>query len=145
VAPPAVFDPPLAYGGGKAQGASRTVVARFRLLPPGPGPPDIGVVGKYIVAIGAQRPRRAGASVRSRGADCVSRRIEHQLTDPATSSSSKNGTFSGDLKDGQFLPPPAGRSRDRGLAYIDVSAPSNFHCSSIVMAVRIRCSAELFR
>jgi hypothetical protein len=72
-------------------------------------------------------------------------RTEHQMTDPAASSSSKNGTFSGDPKDGQFLALPAGRSRDRGLAYIDISTPSNFHCSSIVIAGRIRCSAELFR
>jgi len=134
-------------------------LARYRLLPSGPCPPDIGVVGEYIVAIGARRPRRAGTSLRSRGADrdpgryrlarplpvadALSGRTEHQLTDPAASSSSKNGTFSGDLKDGQFLPLPAGRSRDRGLAYIDISTPPNFHCSSIVMAGRIRCSAEL--
>jgi len=44
-------------------------LARYRLLPSGPCPPDIGVVGEYIVAIGARRPRRAGTSLRSRGAD----------------------------------------------------------------------------
>ena len=141
MAPPAVFDLPLSYGGGRlrvlrgqsSRGFACCSQARARLISVSLASTSSRLALSGLAAL-ARVFEAAAQIVIPDGIDshvpCLS-----PMPFPGASSTScpirrqahrrKNGTFSSDLKDGQFLPPPAGRSRDRGLAYIDVSAPSN--------------------